>query len=501
MKLGLRWILIATILYIYLPICIFLIGFTKLYVAIPTIIVIIYFGYKMYKDYYTNIKENKFVIRAWVIIVSLVLTISFTLIMGYGNLFEQPGDWLKHNAVIQDLVLKSWPVYYTEYDECMLTYYIGQYIIPSIIGKLFSIVRLAEILMAVWGVIGIYLAYLNLIRITKSDNDLKQIRTFFVMFFFCGALVLAQFVLKGIYENDMYCDWQKHWILAKGHMLQYRSNYVMLGWVYPQTIVSWLITILFFENRSKVNHYVLLFAPALLFGSFNIVAFAFLAVINVIYLLATNKFEKKYLKSLFSASNIVSFFTLGIILLTYFAGFMSSRKPGVLKLRLEEYDLSDIWVVVIFLFFMVGIYAICIFKETKDILFYSSLLGLCIVPFFTMGLHNDWVMCVSIPFLFVLMICTINFMNINLKNVNQSYRFGIITMCLIIGAWYPVVEMKENLVSKAKGFVYEEIDESLEKSTNLSDDNIAVDMKYNYYNYALDKDFFYNYIARKKIND
>lgn len=501
MKTNSRLLHIITILYIYIPVCIFFFGFTKWYISVPVTGVICFFGYKMFTETVKTIKTKEICIPLWLLFILIIVTCTLTIIMGYGNLFEQPGDWLKHNAVIQDLVLKDWPVYYTKYDDCMLTYYVGQYLFPCLIGKICGSVRLAEILMAVCGLAGIILVYLNLVRATGSNTVKKQIVAFILLFFFCGALLLAQAVTKGIYGDDMYCDWQMHWILAKGHMLQYRSNYVMLSWVYPQVIVPWLIVIIFYENYKRISHYVLLIAPVLLYGSFNIISFAYIAIAACIYILITSRQKKSIVADILSTSNVVTFVTLGTVLIAYFSGFLFSKKPGILKLRIEKYTIEDMWVLVIFLFFMFGIYAICIFKESKDILFIASITGLVIIPFFTMGLHNDWVMGVSIPLLFILMIKVIVFLNTDNKSASMNYRCGIISICLIIGAWYPVMEIKESLISKANGYKYVAIDESLEESTELSNDHIAVDMKYNYYNYNLENDLFYNYFARKKIND
>lgn len=53
-----------------------------------------------------------------------------------GGLSPQSADWSKHNAVLRDLIEKEWPVLYHNEDESsLLTYYLGQYLVPALSGK------------------------------------------------------------------------------------------------------------------------------------------------------------------------------------------------------------------------------------------------------------------------------------------------------------------------------------------------------------------------------
>ena len=103
-----------TILYIYIPVIIFLFGWCNIYAAGITLIGILYTFIKINSDSeYMNTGDN--IKISPVILIAAFLTVSAVLILiGVGGIFPQPGDYAKHNAVLRDLVTHSWPVYYTE---------------------------------------------------------------------------------------------------------------------------------------------------------------------------------------------------------------------------------------------------------------------------------------------------------------------------------------------------------------------------------------------------
>ena len=494
-------ILLLTIAYIYVPVFIFLLGYIKWYFAIPTIVIIFYFLFKMYYAYQ---KENKNLYRVpitigMILLLCLFIAI-FCILLGIGGWYQQAGDWYKHNAILRDLSERNWPVYYMEKEHCMLTYYIGQYLVPSLVGKVTHSYRSAEIAMCVWGIIGIYLVFFNLLRIVQADSWKKQLITFLIFIFFSGALILAQSVLKSIYTDAMLSEGNRHWIIVNNIMLQYRSNLVMIRWVFPQCIVPWLIVELFLEYYKKCEYYVLLFIPSLLFGTFSFVSFLVLAIVSAINIIVKKKGKGIILKC-FSLANILPTLSLGCILFFYFLGYIKVIKPDYLSFHVQSYGIKYIFVYFTFCFFMFGIYAICIFQEyRKNLIYYASIIMLCIVPLFKMGLYNDFVMCVSIPVLFILMIYLIQFLLKDNSNAGINIKKGIIIMCLFIGAWYPFCELRENILEKRPGNMSADGYVSMKYFTDRNDSEILDDLKYNYYTYDLETSTFYRIFARKKID-
>ncbi len=492
--------LILTILYIYIPIFVFLVGYVKWYITLPTVMLVIYFLFFMVKGYleedinYRNIK-----VSVYLIVVICLLIGFFCVSIGMGGFFSQSGDWFKHNAILHDLCERKWPVYYTEKETSMLTYYIGQYLVPSLIGKVTGSFRYAEIALLIWAVIGICLVYFNLLRIVRADNWKKQLVTLLIFLFFSGALILAQSILKGIYPDEIYMGDSRHWIIVNNIMLQYRSNLVMMRWVFPQCIVPWLIAELFLEYHKRIEYYVLLFLPSVLFGTFSIIAFLVFACSSVVYHALQTR-GKDFWKKCFSLANVLTAISLGTILFFYFWGYVRVQKPDYLMLQMQSYGISYLFVYVTFCLCMFGIYAICIFEENKkNFIYYISIALLLSIPCFKMGLYNDFVMCVSIPVLFILMIYIMQFLFNESNHAKTNIKKGIIIMCLLIGAWYPFCELQENIAGKQLGNMTADGYTSMKYFTDRNDREIPDDLKYNYYTYDLENATFYQVFARKKI--
>ncbi len=88
---------------------------------------------------------------------------------------EQAGDWAKHNAILYDLVNRRWPVLYTNVKEhSMLTYYIGQYMVAALVGKVTHSTRIAEIVLYIWNMIGLVLVLFNLLFLQKQNPFLSR---------------------------------------------------------------------------------------------------------------------------------------------------------------------------------------------------------------------------------------------------------------------------------------------------------------------------------------
>jgi thiamine biosynthesis lipoprotein ApbE len=510
MKTNSKNLLLTTLIYIYLPLAIFMLGFCAWYVWLITFGVCGYILKHMYDSYRIDddIKETV-TISPVILAISLVIIIALCIIMGFGGIFIQAGDWGKHNALLHDLTDMSWPVIYTENEKALLTYYIGQYMIPTLIGKIGASIfgsisndvnfgfNISAIAMSVWGAFGLYIAYLNLIRLTRSNTKLKQIRTLIIMFFFCGALILAQSVLSGIYKDDMYSVGAHHWLLCRDFHLQYRSNFVMLRWTYPQVIVIWLISMLFLMHKKRVRYYVILIAPVLMYGTFSVLFLALAAISLAVYEVLDSKERKKTIKEIFGFENFGAFLTMGFVFIAYFLGYLQVDKPSALRLRVHDININSIFIILVFDFFMFGIYAICVYKEQKNnILYYTVIAFLTVLPIFSMGLYNDLVMGASIPALFFLMTYVIETLNKKKETREYGLRSGIIIFTLLIGMWYPVMEIRDIVDYGIKDGGTLDVYGTLGRYADRYSDE-GIDLIYNYFTYDTDGKLFYEYLMRK----
>lgn len=189
-----KFILITSISYMYIPVFIFLLGFTKPQVVLIVSICLAFCIHKLYKDYTSGFIGGEIfkepVLPLWTVLVCILIIFIYGYYMGFGGFAPQKGDWGKHNAILNDLVTRSWPVYYKNDNEIsMLVYYLAQYLVPALAGKIFNSFSVAEIVQYVWNVCGIILVFLNVIIFLNIYNSRKKIFAgLFIILFFSGAL-------------------------------------------------------------------------------------------------------------------------------------------------------------------------------------------------------------------------------------------------------------------------------------------------------------------------
>lgn len=521
MRIDRKWLFTAGMAYIYLPMFFFILGWTKLILAVPTILICLFYFFRLRKE--ANDSYEDITVQWPVLLAVSVLFILIGYYAGYGRFINQPADWTKHNAILHDLAERNWPVLYSNKGEhSMLTYYIGQYILPSLAGKIFHSARIAELALYIWNVIGIVLVYLNVLLFTRATHVLKQLAFAGSFPFFSLPLWLSEIVLKLMTKYNSAGDGQ--WFFcADGIQLQYSNNYTLLKWVFPQTIPIWLMLIVFLLNREKVKYYVFLLTPVLLFGTLTFLGILPLAAVGALKPLfapgdRTNGHRvtgmkarvKSWLYQLVSPANLTVFFSMGMLTVLYLLGNVTGEKPAELGLKVMPYNGESIVLYLVFTAVLVLPYAFILFRRHKqNWTFYVSIASLLVLPLFKMGLYNDLTMRASIPALFILMIYVIDDLFLRLEKLqNRKYirqtildaAALLVTLALLtIGARYPLAEMlwiarSENYSALGSGDEWN----TLEKFANRSLENVDQDVRFNYYTYDLDNSFFYRYLIKTR---
>jgi len=151
-----RWLVTASLAYMALPTLIFVAGWTRPAIATiasvcATALLAISAQNARSKPSYSLPLGTSAGIWAGATVIGL-----FT---GAGAIFPQSWDWLKHNAILRDLVVEQWPVAYdVEGQSFQLTYYIGYYLPAAAVGKVAGW-EAANSALFVWTVLGIALAF------------------------------------------------------------------------------------------------------------------------------------------------------------------------------------------------------------------------------------------------------------------------------------------------------------------------------------------------------
>lgn len=508
---GRKKLLMMSLGYIYIPIVIFLFGWTKVYIAIICSAALLFGMVILYQDYTAMQTEDFYIKKS-----SFFIVVLFFLIIGYyagwGRFTEQSSDWWKHNMILSDLINRSWPVYYTNEGEySMLTYYLGQYMVPALVGKICHSYRTAEIATLIWAELGLFLVYLNMVRILKVRKWYMQWMAAGLLCFFNGPLILAQRAAAWIYPEleDMLSDYQ--WFVWQDDvLLQYSNHFVLLRWVFPQILVIWLCLLLFYEHKDMMQHYVVLLMPCAFFGILPFAGILLFAAGYAFWLLIQERSMGKWMRQVFSLQNCLAFLTFGIVMILYYYGNVLSEKPAVIGFRRVEYKGKGS-LYIVFVVFMVLIYCGCILKKNRrNVCFYIAMLSLVIIPIFRMGRFNDWVMRCSIPALFILFILIIEFYNDHLtgevfcgwKSGKKTEIFSVVilTAFILTGLLSPLQELSEIIASDNLAAPGSELTGTMESyaNRNLSQLQGQEDLVYNYFSYDVESNVFCRFIARNK---
>ena len=527
LKIKNKVLYLLELIYITLPLILFIFGWTKLHIAIICCIVGVFCYVRTFCGI-TKEKDNVIEIKPWVLIFGCLLLIFVGFSCSWGRWVEQTGDYAKHNTILADLTNRSWPIYYRNGNEhSMLTYYLGQYTLPAITGKLFNSFRISEITLFLWSVIGIILVWLHITSSLRLHNPVKQIGCIVIMVFFFLAVYFANKICFITHLTRGVIMANSDWFLFYpdlGIHIQYSSNYTLLNWVFPQVIVCWITVLLLIDFKNDIKYYVPLMLPSIFFGILTFFGILIMAISYAVFILIVNRSILTWLKQIFSIENILCSITLGSILILYYFGNIFSEKPDSLS-----FYLSPVIPITFLLFYITCVlpFPICLMKwYFKDFLFVTSSVILIILPLFHFGFFNDFMMRTSIPALFVMMYNIIDLFNKKLKipfkikrmikstSKNSSKKIfkttffknfintdslciAIIMIFLIGGAAKPIINMFINITHthipvSSKILTWN----SAETYANRSIKTDSLDILYNYYTYDIDDNFFYKYIAR-----
>lgn len=499
-KISEKWLIITTILYIYLPIFLFLYTWVKWYFAVASTVLLLPAVIRMVRDYGKE-KQPKLTIDIGTCGIVVVLVLLFSYYMGYTGGAPQSADWNKHNAILHDLTTRKWPVYYETREHSMLTYYIAQYLVPSLCGKICASFTVTQWALYIWNAAGILLVLLQLFRFVKAQNWKKQLGTTAVFFFFGGLLPVAQQILSVLFRISIGAQYDYfHFLNVNGYFLQYRSNLVSMRWVFPQCIVPWIVMLLLAEHQEKMEHYAALIIPVMLFGILPMVGLFVFAAVYAGKLLIEEKGNRKIWKLIFSPWNVMTLCSLGAVLLLYFGGNVFSDKPKEIGFQFVHYAGKNIWIYLVFCLFMYGVYALCVYRRKRhDVMYWTAAASLTVIPFFHMGSWNDFCMGVSIPAMFFLMTAVLEFLWEHTEDVRTGMIKGALIVCLFIGALYPMGELYQIIAEDRIGERQAmDMDYSMQPYADRLRDDIGYDMQYNYYTYDIEDDIFVQYLARKK---
>lgn len=364
--------------------------------------------------------------------ISLVLIVVWCCLSGLGGYVLQPGDWYKHNLILNDLINMSWPVRYECGDERgVLCYYIAEYLIPAAIGKVWGF-DAAAITLLIWVVIGLFLTVFLLYN--QYGNNMAWTLPIIVFCLFSFATLLGP--LSGIYKGWFPEDASDGFMwLSNTIRIQYSSNITLLRWVFPQFVPTAVTLTLLFRYRNQYEMWGMCIAPLILYSTF-----AFVGMVELLLLLFAadcikNRQVRTQFRRFISMGNVVTVLDI-VLFAVYIGGNVLQEKPETAQMGFTLIDYSErIWVLIVFeiawMFWMV----LLMKNESHNGVLWVASISLFLFPFFTMGMYNDFCMRASIPALLCLcFLVTKNLIqSIFVKENRDRFYAGVLIVCLLLG--------------------------------------------------------------------
>ena len=485
MTIDFKKIVIADLVFCYIPVVLFMAGWCRWEIAVPSCLLLGYMLYSLYRRTIRPMQPESLTLCPAFISSVVILSLIMAVLFGYGGFFASFNDYEKHAAVVQDLSRYDWPVIYTDAESpSLLTYYIGSYLFPGLVGKIFSSRIVAEIGLGIVGWLGMMLLFLNILFLVDAKTMKKQIWALVIYLGFYGMLLPLQTLFFSI--NDDVIWGYPHWYTYK--WLQYRSSMASLKWVWEQYTIPVFGLTLLYRFRDQQHLYAVWILPALICGTWSFITL--LAYVAAHYIFTCIR-DKKFHADLFSWQNITCGL-MGLVMVLYLAGSLATDKPEELKLHFiadwKYYLISYLP----FCLFMFGFYFMLIWKGVKrDAFFYITLVLLCLIPLCKAGLFNDWCIGTSMPALFMLSIYCIQYLLNKPTDRRLKKRWVTLIVCIAINVPFVLYELYNT-------FHYTEMPAySLSKYSCMEYDADDVDLHTNYYTYNYKESIFYKYLARK----
>lgn len=480
--------------YLYLPLLLFVCMWLKIWVAIPVAAITLFALFcgvkRMCRE---NIQEVLF--PWWQLCLVFVGFFLVCILCGQGDLFYQDADWRTHHAILYDLVEYPWPVVYD--GDVLLTYYIGQFIVPAFLGKILWHSKVVALwALVIWNALGLTIAYLFLCQYLKTKSTVRKIVVFVVLLLWSGAPNLGTLLYQATGHDVGLCSYK--WIDLNRIRVHFAPNLDALRGSFQHVIVPWICGSIFLHHKKSYGIYILLGLPLLFSSTFGFVYFAGIMIVYCVWNLTTEKAWKAGISEIFSRENLLLLPVLGVILV-YLGGNVFGEKPDGLGLDLlNMFTRMDFYLIFILVEF-VG-YFIFLFRENrKNPLYYILLLELMLIPFISLGMFNDLCSRGSIPARFLLMVlCLEQLFRYGFKN----WRNLAITLIFCIGACNEVQEVQEILrFTMENGIGSEQVlaDSFGTLNGKAAEEGRRIDEAYNYYTLEYSDSWFYH-IARNSVS-
>ena len=389
-----------TIVYLMLPVVLWLVGWFRWWVGIPaTALLVVGLWKAMRGSWRVSPRPVTFAL--------LLLALGWVMTTAAGGVFDfSNGDWIKHRAILTDLAQYAWPVHLPDplaaflsaeartRPDSLLRYYLGYYLTPGLIGHWFGLAAL-NWAVPLWTWCGV--ALLMLLFTRRFSECRAALVAAVILMSFSGMDFLRIVLLFG----DMVPLFSGSHIESDDSLMytaQYSSNTTALMWVPQHFIAGGLYTMLLIQLRRQPQFLAvsgILLAASLFWSPF--VAVGLLPLVAV--LLRDNGIRPFLLWQ-----NLLLAGPLAGLLVAYLTSDSSEIPKGWLWHKADWADLVE-WLPVFYLTeFLVLVLLLWLLRPQvrREPFFLASVATLLILPLYTYGVFNDLSMRASLPALMIL---------------------------------------------------------------------------------------------------
>ena len=447
-----------------LPSAVFALGFLKWWIALPVVALLaaaLYFAlWRKKREQEPLCEEPTLKLPIGQMLALLGIVMLWCFLSGLGNLYYQTGDWGARNAIFRDLVRFDWPVIYAS-KNAALVYYIGFWLPPALIGKLFftlgcaleTAFAIGNIALLLWSAAHVYIVLLLLMLFLRADTKRRFFAVVLIFIGFSGMDIIGSLLPKLTLGMEVHAHlewWTKY---------QFSSMASCLGWVFNQAVPAWLTVACFLHEKRMCNYALLavLCASAAPLPCVGVAGYM-LAVLGVRLVRAVREKQLAPLcREVLSPQNLISAAVLLPMWMVYYLSNMavsaeaSGRAPqpdyaavatvilmasvaavGAFLLRKhkrEWYSLAipavgfllvGLWGLVNTELTMLyigsfwlesGFYLLVLWWADREDLYYRvATVYIIVVPLIRLGTDFDFCMRVSIPTVFILMVLSARFL-------------------------------------------------------------------------------------------
>lgn len=457
LKINLQTLNQLTIIYVSVPLLVFLATWLKPYIALISFIL---FVYAIYCGYFKNknfVCKNLLNNRT-VFIMLIVISVLWCYFSGIGGFWYQSFDHNWRNAIFRDLINYDWPVHYKNLNVT-LVYYVGFWLPSALIVKIISLFChfsnhllffIGNEILFVYGAIGLFLVFVNILFALKIKKHNRALLAMFIFVLFSGMDIVGAlfpfFYDTSFVFKQLHLEW---W----SYIGQYSSNTTVLFWVFNQGIPAWLIVLMFYNNRKKIENYGIL---ALLCFFCAPLPFIGLAVLLISYFIKNlfSEYKKnkisEYVKKIFSVQNIVSIIFITPIIFLYFVSSVTAVTGGGSGGTGHYRALWGFWAIacmfVYFIFLEACAYLIPIYKQYKStFIYYVVFIYLFMCPIVMTGKKVDFCMRTTIPMFIILVLLIMRFLFRKYNFKKYKIRYLFLCLCLILGSITPIFEFTRGI--------------------------------------------------------